>query len=175
MVDGRPRGYIRKYKCHVFVSVKWHIKAKFRAYVRQVGKIGGTFLNDDYRSSSGLSNTLEKCFRAKHEVVEIPASKEKIEISRILKEEGFIRDYHVSEGAKPSITLVLKYGANNEKVITGLRRISKPGMRVYAKVDSIPRVLNGLGIAIISTSEGLVTDKQARQKHIGGEVLAYVW
>lgn len=118
---------------------------------------------------------LRNALGAKHEVVEIPASKQKIEISRILKEEGFIRDYHVSEGEKPSITLVLKYGANNEKVITGLRRISKPGMRVYAKVDSIPRVLNGLGIAIISTSEGLVTDKQARQKHIGGEVLAYVW
>lgn len=112
---------------------------------------------------------------AKHEVVDIPASKEKVEISRILKEEGFIRDYHVSEGDKPAITVVLKYGADNKKVITGLRRISKPGMRVYAKVDSIPRVLNGLGIAIISTSEGLLTDKQARQKHVGGEVLAYVW
>lgn len=112
---------------------------------------------------------------AKHEVVDIPASKEKVEISRILKEEGFIRDYHVSEGDKPAITVVLKYGADNKKVITGLRRISKPGMRVYAKVDSIPRVLNGLGIAILSTSEGLLTDKQARQKHIGGEVLAYVW
>ncbi len=112
---------------------------------------------------------------AKHDVVDIPASKEKMEISRILKDEGFIRDYHVSEGAKPQITVVLKYNANNQKVITGLKRISKPGMRVYAKVDSIPRVLNGLGIAIISTSEGLLTDKQARQKHVGGEVLAYVW
>lgn len=112
---------------------------------------------------------------AKHEVVDIPASKEKVEISRILKEEGFIRDYHVSEGDKPTITIVLKYGVDNKKVITGLRRISKPGMRAYAKVDSIPRVLNGLGIAIISTSEGLLTDKQARQKHVGGEVLAYVW
>lgn len=113
---------------------------------------------------------------AKHDVVSIPVSKEKIEISRILKEEGFIRDYHVSgEGIEKSITLTLKYGTNNQKVITGLRRISKPGMRVYAKVNEIPRVLNGLGIAIISTSEGLVTDKQARQKHIGGEILAYVW
>ena len=113
---------------------------------------------------------------AKHDVVSIPASKEKIEISRILKEEGFIRDYHVSgEGIEKSITLTLKYGTNNQKVITGLKRISKPGMRVYAKVNEIPRVLNGLGIAIISTSEGLVTDKQARQKHIGGEILAYVW
>ena len=113
--------------------------------------------------------------QARHEEVLVPASKEKVEISRILKEEGFIRDYHVSEGDKPAITVVLKYGADNKKVITGLRRISKPGMRVYAKVDSIPRVLNGLGIAIISTSEGLLTDKQARQKHVGGEVLAYVW
>ena len=113
---------------------------------------------------------------AKHDVVEIPASKEKIEISRILKEEGFIRDYSVSgEGTSHAVTLVLKHGTNNQKVITGLKRISKPGMRVYAKVNEIPRVLNGLGIAIISTSEGLLTDKQARQKHIGGEILAYVW
>ena len=113
---------------------------------------------------------------AKHDVVEIPASKEKIEISRILKEEGFIRDYSVSgEGTSRTISLVLKHGTNNQKVITGLRKISKPGMRVYAKVNEIPRVLNGLGIAIISTSEGLLTDKQARQKHIGGEILAYVW
>lgn len=113
---------------------------------------------------------------AKHDIVEIPASKEKIEIARILKEEGFIRDYLVSgEGIKKSITVVLKYGPNNERVISGLKRISKPGLRVYAKVNEVPRVLNGLGIAIITTSEGMLTDKQARQKHVGGEVLAYIW
>lgn len=113
---------------------------------------------------------------AKHDVVEISSSKEKVEIAKILKAEGFIRDFIVSgEGVKKTITVVLKYGANNERVISNLKRISKPGKRVYAKVDSIPRVLNGLGIAIISTSEGLLTDKQARQKHIGGEVLAYIW
>ncbi len=113
---------------------------------------------------------------AKHDTVEIPASNEKIEISRILKEEGFIRDYTVSgEGTSRTIALVLKHGTNNQKVVSGLKRISKPGMRVYAKVNEIPRVLNGLGIAIISTSEGLLTDKQARQKQVGGEVLAYVW
>ncbi len=113
---------------------------------------------------------------AKHDIVEIPASKEKIEIARILKEEGFIRDYLVSgEGIKKSITVVLKYGPNNERVISGLKRISKPGLRVYAKVNEVPRVLNGLGIAIISTSEGLLTDKEARQKNVGGEVIAYVW
>ncbi|AMC93576.1 30S ribosomal protein S8 [Erysipelothrix larvae] len=123
-----------------------------------------------------LLTRIRNAIQAKHEVVSIPASKEKVEISRILKEEGFIRDYHVDgDGPTRAITVVLKYGPNGEKVITGLRRISKPGMRVYAKVDSIPRVLNGLGIAIISTSEGVVTDKQARQKHVGGEVLAYVW
>ena len=89
---------------------------------------------------------------AKHDIVEIPASKEKIEIARILKEEGFIRDYLVSgEGIKKSITVVLKYGPNNERVISGLKRISKPGLRVYAKVNEVPRVLNGLGIAIITT------------------------
>lgn len=123
-----------------------------------------------------LLTRVRNAIQAKHDVVEIPASKEKIEIARILKEEGFIRDYLVSgEGIKKSITIVLKYGPNNERVISGLKRISKPGLRVYAKVNEVPRVLNGLGIAIITTSEGMLTDKQARQKHVGGEVLAYIW
>ncbi|CAM4162893.1 30S ribosomal protein S8 [Erysipelothrix inopinata] len=119
---------------------------------------------------------VRNAIQAKHDIVEIPASKEKEEIARILKQEGFIRDYLVSgEGTKKSITVVLKYGPNGERVISGLKRISKPGKRVYAKVDEIPRVLNGLGIAIITTSDGMLTDKQARAKHVGGEVLAYVW
>lgn len=123
-----------------------------------------------------LLTRVRNAIQAKHDVVEIPASKEKVEIARILKEEGFIRDYLVSgEGIKKSITIVLKYGPNNERVISGLKRISKPGLRVYAKVNEVPRVLNGLGIAIITTSEGMLTDKQARQKHVGGEVLAYIW
>lgn len=123
-----------------------------------------------------LLTRVRNAISAKHDIVEIPASKEKVEIARILKEEGFIRDYLVNgEGVKKSITIVLKYGPNNERVISGLKRISKPGKRVYAKVDRVPRVLNGLGIAVISTSEGILTDKQARQKHVGGEVLAYVW
>ncbi len=123
-----------------------------------------------------LLTRVRNAISAKHDIVEIPASKEKIEIARILKEEGFIRDYLVSgEGIKKSITIVLKYGPNNERVISGLKRISKPGLRVYAKVNEVPRVLNGLGIAIITTSEGILTDKQARQKHVGGEVLAYIW
>lgn len=113
--------------------------------------------------------------QARHEVVEVPANKEKIEIARILKEEGFITDYTVTGEVKKTITVTLKYGPNNEKVINGLKRVSKPGLRVYAKVDEVPRVLNGLGIAIVSTSHGLMTDKDARAKHVGGEVIAYVW
>ncbi|CAM5778940.1 MULTISPECIES: 30S ribosomal protein S8 [Brevibacillus] len=112
----------------------------------------------------------------RHEKVEIPASTIKKEIARILKEEGFIRDAEFVEDNKQGIIRVfLKYGANNERVITGLKRISKPGLRVYAKNTEIPKVLGGLGVALISTSAGVMTDKQARQAHVGGEVLAYVW
>ena len=113
--------------------------------------------------------------QARHEVVEVSANKEKIEIAKILKEEGFITDYNVEGDVKKTINVTLKYGPNNEKVINGIRRVSKPGLRAYAKVDEVPRVLNGLGIAIISTSHGLMTDKEARAKHVGGEVIAYVW
>lgn len=115
--------------------------------------------------------------QARHETVEIPASKVKVEIAKILKSEGYIIGYAVSgeKAAEKKITVTLKYGANNEKVISGIKRISTPGLRVYAKSDSVPRVLNGLGIAIISTSQGLMTDKEARAKHAGGEVVAYVW
>ena len=113
---------------------------------------------------------------AKHANVEIPASNIKFEIAKILKEEGFIKNVDYINNDKQNIVkLDLKYGPNNEKVITGLKRISKPGLRIYAKSDEVPRVLNGLGIALVSTSEGVVTDKVARAKNIGGEVLAYVW
>lgn len=112
----------------------------------------------------------------RHEKLEIPASKMKKEVADILKREGFIRDVELIEDNKQGIIRIfLKYGANNERVITGLKRISKPGLRVYAKANEVPRVLNGLGIAIISTSQGVITDKEARQKATGGEVLAYVW
>ena len=115
--------------------------------------------------------------QARHESVVVPASKMKVEIAKILKEEGYITSYSV-EGdtvANKTINIVLKYGPNKEKVITGIKRISKPGLRVYAKGDSVPRVLNGLGIAIISTSQGMMTDRDARKNHAGGEVVAYVW
>ncbi len=112
----------------------------------------------------------------RHESLEVPASNMKLAIAEILKNEGFIKDYSVEEDDKQNVIKVfLKYGKNNERVITGLKRISKPGLRVYAKTGEVPKVLNGLGIAIISTSEGVVTDKEARAKNVGGEVLAYVW
>ena len=112
----------------------------------------------------------------RYESVEIPASKVKNDIARILKEEGFIKDYKVlEETAQGTILLTLKYGEKKERVITGLKRISKPGLRVYAKADEVPKVLNGLGIAIISTSKGIMTDKEARNQGLGGEVLAYIW
>ena len=108
--------------------------------------------------------------------VEVPASNIKTEIARILKEEGFISDYKIKKNdVQDVIVLNLKYGQHKERVITGLKRISKPGLRVYAKTNEIPKVLNGLGIAIVSTSKGLMTDKEARKEQLGGEVLAYIW
>ena len=108
--------------------------------------------------------------------VKVPASKLKLELARILKEEGFIKEYKVlDENVQGMIQITLKYGQKKERVITGLKRISKPGLRVYAKAEEVPKVLNGLGIAIISTSNGIMTDKEARKQGLGGEVLAYIW
>ena len=114
--------------------------------------------------------------QARHEVLEVPASNIKKGIAEILKREGFVKNVEVVEDDKQGIVRVfLKYGQDGQRVITGLKRVSKPGLRVYAKREELPKVLNGLGIAIISTSEGLLTDKEARQKNVGGEVVAYVW
>jgi len=105
-----------------------------------------------------------------------PVSKVKVEIARILKEEGYIAKYEVTgEGIEKKMVVTLKYGDEKRPVITGIKRISKPGLRVYTKGSNVPKVLNGLGIAIISTSQGMMTDKEARKKHTGGEVVAYVW
>lgn len=112
----------------------------------------------------------------KYKTVEVLGSKMTLGIAEILKKEGFIEDFKYTKSSKgDSLELNLKYGVKKERVITGLRRISKPGLRVYVKVEEIPYVLNGLGIAIISTSKGLLTDKEARAKGLGGEVLAYIW
>lgn len=112
----------------------------------------------------------------KYETVEVLGSKMTLQIAEILKREGFIADYNYEKDVKgDKLTITLKYGEKKERIITGLKRISKSGLRVYAKCDEIPRVLNGLGIAIISTSKGLMTDKEAREQGLGGEVLAYIW
>ena len=114
---------------------------------------------------------------AKHDTVDIPASKIKTAIADILFKEGYIKSYDVVEdGAFPVIRVTMKYGADkNEKIISGLKRISKPGLRVYADVENLPKVLGGLGVAIISTNKGIITDREARQLNVGGEVLAFVW
>lgn len=114
---------------------------------------------------------------AKHDTVDVPASRIKLEIARILLDEGYIKSYEVVEdGVVKTIKITLKYGADkNQKVISGLKRISKPGLRVYAGVENMPKVLGGLGIAIISTNKGIVTDKEARALNVGGEVLAFIW
>jgi len=113
---------------------------------------------------------------ANHDQVDIPASRVKRELVRIFKEEGYVRDYKIVEdGGRQIIRVFLKYGPNKGKVITGIKRISKPGLRVYAKHDAIPRVLGGLGIAVLSTSLGVMTDKNARKSGVGGEVICYLW
>jgi small subunit ribosomal protein S8 len=113
---------------------------------------------------------------AKHDAVEVPASNMKKEIARLLLQEGYITSYDVvEEGVQGKIVITLKYGPNGERVISGLKRVSKPGLRIYAGHDELPKVLGGLGIAIISTSKGVMTDKEARKNNHGGEVLAYVW
>jgi len=113
---------------------------------------------------------------AKHDTVDVPASNMKKSIAQILLDEGYIKNFQVvDDGTQGKIHITLKYNAGKEKVITGLRRVSKPGLRVYAGADELPRVLRGLGIAIVSTSKGVMTDKKAREAHVGGEVLAFVW
>ena len=114
---------------------------------------------------------------AKHDTVDIPSSKMKLAIAEILFNEGYIKKYDIIEdGSFKTIRVTLKYGKDkNEKIITGLKRISKPGLRVYAGKEELPRVLGGLGIAIISTNKGILTDKEARKQHVGGEVLAFIW
>ncbi len=114
---------------------------------------------------------------AKHDTVDVPSSKMKLAIANILLDEGYISKYDiVQESGFPVIRITLKYGADkNEKIITGIKRISKPGLRVYAGKDEIPRVLGGLGVAILSTNKGVITDKEARKQQVGGEVLAFVW
>ena len=127
--------------------------------------------------SADMLTRLRNANTAKHDTVDVPSSKMKLAIADILVKEGYIASYEiVDDGAFKNIHMTLKYGADkNEKIITGIKRISKPGLRVYAGKDEIPRVLGGLGIAILSTNQGVITDKEARKLQVGGEVLAFVW
>ncbi|MGH3017709.1 MAG: 30S ribosomal protein S8 [Gaiellaceae bacterium] len=114
--------------------------------------------------------------KALHDTVEMPTSRAKVEIARLLKEEGYVRDYRIEEGESfKRLVIELKYGRNRERIITDLKRISKPGRRVYARKDRLPRVLGGMGTAILSTSNGVMTSRTAEQKGIGGEVICFVW
>ena len=123
-----------------------------------------------------LLTRIRNANQMRYNEVVVPSSKVKMEIIKILKNEGYIANYKVEKGEVQDNTIItLKYGKNKERVISGLKRISKPGLRVYAKAEEIPTVLNGLGISIISTSKGIMTGKEARKENLGGEVLAYVW
>ena len=123
-----------------------------------------------------LLTRMRNANQMRYNEVVIPSSKIKLEITKILKDEGYIGDYKVEKNeVQDNIIVTLKYGKNKERVISGLKRISKPGLRVYAKAEEIPTVLNGLGISIVSTSKGIMTGKEAKKQNLGGEVLAYIW
>jgi small subunit ribosomal protein S8 len=123
-----------------------------------------------------LLTRIRNASRAEHEKVDIPASKLKVRVTEVLKEEGFIKNYRLIEDSKQNVLRVyLKYGAGNEKMISGLVRVSRPGRRVYVAKDEIPTILGGMGVAILSTSRGVMTDRDSRKQQLGGELLAYVW
>ena len=123
-----------------------------------------------------LLTRIRNANQMRYQEVSVPSSKMKLEIVRILKEEGYIENYKVEKNdVQDNINITLKYGKNKERVISGLKRISKPGLRVYAKAEEIPTVLNGLGISIVSTPNGVMTGKEAKKQNVGGEVLAYIW
>lgn len=122
-----------------------------------------------------LFTRIRNANQMRHEKVVLPHSKIKTEIVKILEEEGFINGYKIDGDVKKNLVIELKYGRSNERVISGIKRVSKPGLRVYAKSEELPKVLNGLGLAIISTSKGVMSEKQARKENVGGEVIAYVW
>ncbi len=123
-----------------------------------------------------LLTRIRNASRAEHEKVDIPASRLKVKISELLKDEGFIKNYRFIEDDKQgTLRVYLKYGAGNEKMISGLVRVSRPGRRVYVSKDKVPSILGGMGVAILSTSRGVMTDRESRKQHLGGEVLAYVW
>ena len=157
------------------------LPAAFPGYPRDLTGIARNFYKEDNNMQitdpvADMLTRIRNANSAKHETVDVPASNLKKAIAQILLDEGYIKSFQIVEdGTQGVIRITLKYLAGKEKVISGLRRVSKPGLRVYAGADELPRVLKGLGIAIISTSKGVMTDKAARANHVGGEVLAFVW
>ena len=190
-ICGRPHSVLRKYGicrvCFRELAYKGQIPGVKKAswssdgcvrYVRRSNLImEEIYIMTTSDPIADMLTRIRNANTAKHDTVDVPASKMKIAIADILVDEGYIAKYDIVEdGNFKTIRITLKYGADkNEKIITGLKRISKPGLRVYAGKDELPRVLGGLGIAILSTNQGIVTDKEARKLQVGGEVLAFVW
>jgi small subunit ribosomal protein S8 len=158
----------------VFASESWLIRARFRAFVKQAGKEEIEMHITD--PIADMLTRIRNAGAARHEQVDVPASNMKKAIAEILYEEGYIKNYQIiDDGGQGIIRITLKYMADRTQAIAGLRRVSKPGLRVYASCEELPKVLRGLGIAIVSTSKGIMTDRQARKENVGGEVLAFIW
>ena len=156
-----------------FVLEKWLTAGKSLALKSQVGKEGIMLSTDPI---ADMLTRIRNAISAKHKTVTVPASKEKIAIAKILLDEGYIVSYDLVDNGKfKDIEITIKYDEEGQSVIQGLKRISKPGLRIYSNKENLPKVISGLGIAIISTNKGIVTDKVARSLNVGGEVLAYVW
>jgi small subunit ribosomal protein S8 len=177
-ICGRPHAYLRKYGicrvCFRELAYKGQIPGVKKASWKFEGGNLTMTMSDPI---ADMLTRIRNANTAKHDTVDVPASKMKLAIAEILLNEGYIKKYEVIEdGNFKTIRITLKYGKDkNDKVISGIKKISKPGLRVYASKDELPRVLGGLGIAIISTNKGVVTDKVARKENVGGEVLAFVW
>ncbi|MDI3525254.1 MAG: small subunit ribosomal protein [Candidatus Atribacteria bacterium] len=158
-----------------FVSEPLLVEEKYLVLRNPVGRKGSTMAHTD--PIADMLTRIRNALKARKGSVSIPASKLKIEIARIMKQEGYIEDYKVtdSDGPKRDLIIFLKYGPNRERVINGLRRISKPGLRVYVGKDEIPILLGGMGTVVVSTSKGVLTGKEARRLGVGGEVICYIW
>ena len=170
-ICGRPHAYLRKFGvCRI-----WLTRVRFRELRRLVGKRRLTRMQIT-DTIADLLTRIRNASTAKHATVDVPASNMKKSITQILVDEGYVKDFKIIEDGKQGIIrITLKYDENRNPVITGLRRVSKPGLRIYASCEDMPKVIKGLGIAIVSTSKGVITDKKARELNVGGEVLAFIW
>lgn len=174
-ICGRPHAYLRKFGvCRICFRELAH-EVRFRELRRLVGKRRLTRMQIT-DTIADLLTRIRNASTAKHATVDVPASNMKKSITQILVDEGYVKDFKIIEDGKQGIIrITLKYDENRNPVITGLRRVSKPGLRIYASCEDMPKVIKGLGIAIVSTSKGVITDKKARELNVGGEVLAFIW